>query len=241
MLEEEFDKYANKYDLTSEGLKSRYNHCYRVMNLSEKYAKMLGFDKEDIKLAKTIGLLHDLGRFEQYRLFNSFNDLDTIDHAHYSVIELFDKNKIEKFYDKKEDYEIIKFAIENHNKIKIPKCNNERMLKHAKLIRDVDKIDIMFLLGVLGEFHSKTTDDVISKKVMQEIKNYTLVNNEDIKNNNDALATHFAYIFDINYNICLNQMEEYLKVFYKQIKGNKEFKKILDICDKYVKERMIEC
>lgn len=68
------------------------------MALNKKYAKLLGFNEEDIYLAEIIGLLHDFGRFEQLRKYHSYNDATTIDHADYSIEQLFTNAKASKTY-----------------------------------------------------------------------------------------------------------------------------------------------
>ena len=93
---EEFEKYVNNYDLTKEKIILKKNHSIRVMNLCVKYAKKLGFNDEDISLAKVIGLLHDIGRFEQLKQYDSFEDEKTIDHASLGVKILFCDGLIEK-------------------------------------------------------------------------------------------------------------------------------------------------
>ena len=85
MLEVAFDKYVSNYDLSNELIKLKYDHSYRVMELSIKYAKELEFSESDIELCKIIGLLHDFGRFEQLKVYNTFDDNKSIDHADYSV------------------------------------------------------------------------------------------------------------------------------------------------------------
>ena len=90
-MKEAFDKYVNNYDLNNKDIKKKYLHSYRVMSLSKKYAQLLGWNKHDIELASLIGLLHDIGRFEQLKIYNTFDDSKSIDHAHYGVIELFEK------------------------------------------------------------------------------------------------------------------------------------------------------
>lgn len=235
---EEFEKYVSKYDLNDENIKLKYNHSLRVMELSEKYALTLGFNEEDVKLAKLIGLLHDFGRFEQLRVYNSYNDRETIDHADYSVEQLFDKGFIRNFTEKQEDYEIIKFAIKYHNKYHLPHVNNERMMKHAKLIRDTDKIDILYLLGFLGELNSKACDEQVSIEVLNGFNNHESIDYKYIKNKNDKLATTFGYVFDI-YNVeCLPEIKQNLAYFYKQIDGEKYFKEIFEIVNKYIDERI---
>lgn len=66
-MEEVFERFIADYDLSNSDIKLKYNHSYRVADLQVKYAKLLGFNKEDIEIAKIIGLLHDIGRFEQLK------------------------------------------------------------------------------------------------------------------------------------------------------------------------------
>ena len=168
MLEENFDKYTSNYDLNDINLKSKYNHSYRVMKLMTKYAEKLGWNKQDIELAKIIGLLHDYGRFEQYRIYKNFIDLKTIDHADKSVEELFDKNEIVNFTNRTEDYDLIRFAIKNHNKLTIEDTDNQEYIKFAKLIRDADKVDIMYVLT--NEILRKGTHEGYTPEAMEYIR-----------------------------------------------------------------------
>lgn len=235
---EEFEKYISKYDLNDENIKLKYNHSLRVMKLSEKYALTLGFNEEDVKLAKLIGLLHDFGRFEQLRVYNSYNDRETIDHAEYGIEQLFDKGLIKNFIKDEKYYDIIKYAIKYHNKFKLPVCDNERMMMHAKLIRDVDKIDIIYLLGYLGELNSKATDDNLSPEIIAGFKNYSCVDDKYIRNHNDNLSRTFGYVFDIYNPELLPEIKKNIYYFYKQIDGEKTFKEIYNIVNKYIDERI---
>lgn len=235
---EEFEKYVNNYDLTKEKIILKKNHSIRVMNLCVKYAKKLGFNDEDVSLAKVIGLLHDIGRFEQLKQYDSFEDEKTIDHASLGVNILFCDGLIEKFWNKKEDYELIEFAIKNHNKMKIEETTNERFLKFAKLIRDIDKIDIIYLLGYLSELDTEPSNDLINPKIINSIKNYELSSYKDIKNINDSIALKFAYTYDINYDECLEEFKQNLYYFYKQINFDERFKEIFETVNKYIDERI---
>lgn len=208
------------------------------MNLSEKYAKLLGFNDYDIKLSKVIGLLHDIGRFEQLRVYHSFSDKDTIDHADYSVQQLFDKGLIKEFWKNEDDYEIIKLSIKYHNKHTLPNNLDDKISMHAKLIRDIDKLDIIYLLGFLGELNTKAIDEPINKEIYNSIMNNETAKYKDIKNKNDSIACQFAYAFDINNDICLKEFKDNLYYFYKQIDSEKHFKKIFDEINNYIDERI---
>jgi hypothetical protein len=235
---EEFEKYTNNYDMNDVNIKLKYDHSYRVMNLSRKYANLLGFSTKDVELAALIGLLHDIGRFEQLRVYHSYNDRKTIDHADYSVVQLFDKNQIEKFTKNEQDYEIIKFAIKNHNKYMLPEIDDERAIMHAKLIRDTDKIDILYLLGMLKELNQKADDTPLSKEVIDCIRNHETVDRKYAVSKNDCIAIQFAFVFDIYNDACLEEIKTNIKYFYKQIGKEEIFKEIYEIINNYIDERI---
>ena len=70
----EFDNYTKNYDLDNENLNKKYYHTYRVMGICKAIAKSLKLSDEEINLAKIIGLLHDIARFEQYTKYRTFAD-----------------------------------------------------------------------------------------------------------------------------------------------------------------------
>lgn len=236
MLEEKFDEYTSNYDLNNIHLKSKYNHSYRVMNLCEKYAKELGWSDDDIKLARIIGLLHDYGRFEQYKRYESFIDKDTIDHADLSVEELFDKNEIVNFTDRKEDYDLIKFAIKNHNKLTITGSDDERYIRFAKLIRDADKVDIMYTFS--GERKKIATNDKIKDVVYKYIKEHKIVPRIYTDNENERILIDFGFVFDLNYDVVLNDYKTNFINYYNNIENNSIFEGAYKEVINYINERI---
>lgn len=234
---EEFMEYVSSFDTSLDGIKRKISHSIRVMRLSRKYAMELDFDNDDIELASIIGLLHDIGRFYQYQKYHSFNDFNTIDHADYGVKILFEDGLISKFTDRVEDYELIKFAIKNHNKLKIADTNDSRFIKFAKLIRDVDKLDIVYLLGYLGEYDVNSNDDDISDKVVDDLLNNRPVDRKNEVSINDRVAVTFGLVYDINYNIVLSELKRNYYYYYKRVNNNK-FKNVYDNVNKYIDGRI---
>lgn len=234
---EGFRKYVSNYDLNNIKIKLKYDHSIRVMELSKKYSKQLGFSDYDIKLATMIGLLHDIGRFEQLKMYDSFDD-SKIDHADLGVKILFDEGLIERFWDNKDDYELIKFAIKNHNKFKIEDINDERIMKHAKLIRDTDKIDIMYVYGVSDELKVRGDTSEISEPIINSVRNHQEVLKTNEKTRNDGIVTAFAQAFDINYGVCLEEFKTNLNIFYNILNYKEKFNEVIDIVNKYMDERI---
>lgn len=235
---EEFNKYVSKYDMNIDGIKREYNHSIRVMKLSIKYANLLEYSDDDIELAGIIGLLHDIGRFEQYTKYKSFKDFETIDHADYGIKVLFDEGLIKKFTNRVKDYELIRYAIKNHNKLEIEKINNKRYLKFANLIRDVDKLDIVYLTGYLGEYKCVANEEYISDNIKKCFELRKSINRREILNNNDNLAVSFAFVFDINNDVILKEFRQNIYYFYKRIGGINIFRDIYNEVIKYINERI---
>ena len=82
---EEFIKYTKNFDLSNNRIKGKQEHSLRVMRISEEIAKRLNWKKEEIEIATLIGLLHDIGRFEQYQEFKTFHDSRSVDHGDLGV------------------------------------------------------------------------------------------------------------------------------------------------------------
>lgn len=198
---EEFDNYTAFFDMNNPLIRSRYHHSYRVMDYAVKLSNLLGLDDNDTYIASIIGLLHDVGRFEQIKQYNTIDDSKSIDHAKYSVEYLFDNKNISKYVVDESIYSIIKKAINYHNKFSLPHrglTKKERL--HAKIIRDVDKIDILYLIGVLKENELRYDSKLpISKSVIDAFYSGRLLSHSDIKNDNERILYHLAYVFDLNF------------------------------------------
>jgi len=121
------------------------NTAYGVDEGYEMFKKAFGdiksiLTKEQMELAKIIGLLHDIGRFEQFKKFGSFSDKN-VDHADESCNYLFKDGHIRDFIEDDRYDSIIEKAIRYHNKFRVPKLSDEELL-FTKMIRDMDKVDI---------------------------------------------------------------------------------------------------
>lgn len=233
-----FDDYVSNYNLEDKDIKIKYEHSYRVMELSKKYSKLLGFSEEEQELATLIGLLHDIGRFEQLRVYHTYNDSKSIDHADYGVKILFEDGLIKKFWDKEEDYDLIKFSIQNHNKLLVPEINNERIIKQARLIRDTDKLDILYVVGKLDLFNFRTKEYKLSKEVIKSVKEHKAVSKELVNNLNDDFVLMLSFVFDINYDFVLDEVKENLKGFMKTINTNGTLDDVYKEVIKYIDERV---
>ena len=163
-----------------------------------------------------------------------------MDHADYGVFLLFEKGLIKDFWKNEKDYELIRFAIENHNKLTIPIIDDERIMKFAKLIRDVDKLDIIYIYAFLDDVKFNVSDESISKSVLDDIKSHRVVERINRNNVNNEIALSFAYAFDINNNVIIKEFIKNIEKFYSKLNSD-IFSDIFNEVDAYLKKREILC
>lgn len=215
----EFLRYTENYDLTNENINRKQGHSIRVMNISKQIATELNLTEEQIQIATLIGLLHDIARFEQYTQYQTYNDNRSFDHGDYGV-KILDKD-MRKYIETDEYDKIIKIAIKNHNKFEIEDGLNEEELLFSKIIRDADKIDILYeTIGMFWKGEEKAINNTeISPEVMEKFEQNKLLKREKNKVfvGMDQVMSVLAFIFDINY-----------RPSFKIIKENDYINKIID-------------
>lgn len=145
-----FNDYTSHYDATEPRVALKIEHSFKVCEIAEEIAKSLSLAPEDIELAWFMGLLHDIGRFEQLRRFGTFFDVKSIDHAELSADILFVDEFIENFdvTGLPEDWRnLTELSIRLHNKLSVPAELNSREALFANLLRDADKVDIFRVIA----------------------------------------------------------------------------------------------
>lgn len=207
-----FEEYVKKYDFTDPDISYKYKHTYRVQALCELIAKELGLSQREIEIASLCGLYHDIGRFEQDKRYNSFKDTNTFDHGDIGS-EIFLNEFSSKLKITDEEKQIIAKSILYHNKLEIGKCNDKEAL-YAKMTRDADKLDILYVFAnqiiELGKPEGLVSD-VCHKKFM----NHMSLSRSDITNNTEEILLTLAFIWDINFDASLILIKE--KNYFEKI------------------------
>ena len=199
----EFINYTNNYDSTNVHIARKIGHTFRVMEWSKKIAESLNLSKEDIDLATLIGLLHDLARFEQRRLYDTFSDSKSVDHGDLAVTILEENEYIRKYIEDNQYDDIIKTAVKNHNKFKIEDGLDERTLLHSRIVRDADKLDIMYE-GVHMFYKEPDEIEQIENLPIAEEYYNQFINRKQIFRKKeptvlDGMICLFSFIFDLNF------------------------------------------
>ena len=149
---EAFRTYTANYDPGVPMIMHKIRHSARVCANAERIAASIkpALSEEDVRFAWLLGLVHDIGRFEQVRRYNTFIDAVSVDHAELSADILFRDGLIRSFTDgalSEEDERTAETAVRTHNKLTIPDGLDERTLQFCQILRDADKTDIFRLVA----------------------------------------------------------------------------------------------
>ena len=245
--EDLFKNYVKKYYQYGEAIKRKEEHSFRVQELSKVIATSLNLNKKDIEVASLCGLLHDIGRFEQCKNYQSFSDLKTIDHGSLGKKILKDNNFINDFT--KTNHNIILKSVKYHNKYKVPNNLSDRNKLFINITRDADKIDILniFASKILEINYDNNIE--INKKVFNLLLNKQLVDRHYIKSKTDNIGEVIGMVFDLKYKKSYQLLKEnnYINIIIddllKDLTNNKlinQLKEIKVLVNDYIEE-MITC
>jgi len=159
-------------------------------------------------LAECGGLLHDVARFEQYKVFKTFYDGRSFDHGENGA-RIIREKKILADLPEREASLILK-AVSLHNKPVLPPGLDSEELCIAKVVRDADKVAILSLIAEYVDSDSKDWRDPAITLEMPDNGSYTksvaltaleghMVLHKDMRCVNDFLLSLCAWPVDINY------------------------------------------
>lgn len=215
-----FREYVNQYDAADEKVKLKIGHTYRVADLCERIAVSERMEREEADLAWLLGMLHDIGRFEQLRRFHTFIDAESIDHAALGADILFGREgeheetrqldstqenvkRIRQYIYEEEEDELIETAIRVHSAYRIPENLSERTAKFCHILRDADKIDILRvnMETPLEEIYNTTTEELktstVSEQVMQAFYEHHAILRALRKTTVDHVVGHISLTYEL--------------------------------------------
>lgn len=223
-----FEAYVKKYNIEDEKIRLKAEHTYRVSALCEQIAKSIELSDEDVELAWFLGMLHDIGRFEQVKRYGTFMDAQSVNHAEFGAALLFDEGLIKEFADCSVDgneqiypessegnasclndekyyMNLIRDVIAWHSAYRLPETMDERTRMFCDILRDADKVDI---LRVNVEFSFEDIYNVpldvlrnceVADAVMQAVDEQHAVFREWRKTPVDYLVGHICLVYEMVY------------------------------------------
>jgi HD superfamily phosphodiesterase len=211
---ETFKNYVKGYDVSDEKIRLKIEHTYRVCGLCNQIAVSAGFDENDVDIAWLMGLLHDVGRFEQLKRYGTFIDSESIDHAEFGADLLFKEGLVRDYIDDNRIDDLLEKAVRFHSAYRIPDEFTEDEKRFANLLRDADKIDIL-KVNVdfpLEEIYNVTTKElrncVVTKEVLEAFYDEHAVLRSLKKTPVDNVVGHISLVYELTYPISLKIVKE---------------------------------
>ncbi len=132
-INHQFYDFVLKYDTTNDNIIRKIIHTTTVADMCFTIACELNLNENDRQLAYLGGILHDIGRFEQWKQYQTYNDNLSVDHGDlsYELCKKFDLSMLTAT-----DRETIKLAVKYHTKPY--QCNDERIKLFNQIIMNAD-------------------------------------------------------------------------------------------------------
>ena len=204
-----FDEFIVDYDKTNYMIDMKYIHSINVANNAVNIARSIGLDEEGRYLAYVVGILHDIGKFEQVKLYKTLDDTNTVDHANYGC-DLLRNGLIRQFLHENKYDEIIIKAIKNHNKFNIDDDFSDDEKLYCSILRDADKLDVFKRLSEsqFEDDYNVTKDMIISPDISLKINKKRPIEFGLVNNNLDKVLLRLSMVYDINYEYTLKTIKQ---------------------------------
>lgn len=208
-----FNDYTTNYDTNNISVRLKIAHSYRVAEISERIAKTVINEQQVFPdFSWLLGLIHDIGRFEQITRYGTFKDALSVDHAELGANILFHDNLFDSFISVEEacvvakDFQRMKVtaetAIRLHNKLKLPEKMEAHTNTYTKILRDADKADIFRVLTE-PPYNERNLKGLLARDdVMRCVKGHRCVPRPagDVKVNElEALIAQCCMAFELEY------------------------------------------
>jgi len=179
------------------------NVCDNMLLLGEG----LNLAGEELILAETIGLFHDIGRFEQYRQYGTFVDAVSVDHARLGIRQLTIHSVLSRCTGSEK--RLIAMAIAHHNAAVLPETEDKEAGLYMRLIRDADKLDVWRVL--IDYYHERDErpsaaielgvpdDPRCSPEIIDALYTKRSAQLRDARTVNDAILMQISWVFDVNF------------------------------------------
>lgn len=206
-----FERYVKPYlDTDQEGvgnIQLKIVHTRKVCEVMALLCSGERLSPEETRIATATALLHDVGRFPQYRRWRTFRDSDSDNHARLAI----DVIREEKLLDGLAPGEqlLIEEAVRFHNLLVLPSKVQSPSRLFINLIRDADKLDIwrvfVELQGLPPEERASAATlgfsdlpDEVSENCVKKMAGGSIVNLEDVRTLNDFKLLQISWVYDLN-------------------------------------------
>ena len=206
-----FESYVQTFnDIDAEGFRNillKVEHTRKVCRIMALLATGESLTAQEARLADAIALLHDVGRFPQFRRWRTFRDSDSDNHARLGIEVLREERVLNQL--PRSERLIIEEAIRFHNLLALPLKFSSPTALYIRLIRDADKLDIWrVFLDYFRQPPEQRPSAVtlgfpdlpgVSPDCIRELAAGRVIRLEDVRVLNDFKLLQISWVYDLNF------------------------------------------
>jgi HD superfamily phosphohydrolase YqeK len=237
------DEYLNN------NLRLKEMHTHRVCGETRLLAEALKLSDNDARIAETIALLHDIGRFEQFKKYRTYKDTASEDHSAIGLRVMNEEGVLEDF-DPQERTRIER-AVEYHNKKVLPEGLDEKTELFSKIIRDADKLDIYHLIiENLNRYYANPCtfqlelefpdNPQCSPDMLAAVEQGRLIDYSMLRTLSDTILLQIGWVYDIYFDATLRRIVEkrFLEQYISRLPDTDDVKRATHAVMRYVQKRL---
>jgi hypothetical protein len=229
-------------------IRLKEKHTEHVCRNMILLGKAIGLSDQDLVLAETMGLFHDVGRFKQFDIYGTFKDMESENHALLGLRELAAHDVLAACTT--DEKKLITKAIAYHNAPEIPRGENGTALLFIRLLRDADKLDIWKVFIEYYKNRDKQPNPVVeiglpddpflSPQVVTALTEDRFVRMQDLKTSNDFKLLLISWVFDLNfiYSFQVVKDRKYIEKIEATLPSSKKISAAVNHAHDYVKRHL---
>lgn len=226
----------------------KIEHTRNVQKNILQIAEGLSLTDDQKRLAETVALFHDIGRFPQYTEYKTFRDAISLSHGLLGRKTLIAKGVLDCLPE--EERELILKAVNFHGAFSIPTTFNEETVFILKMVRDADKVDIF---RVFLEYYESPPEERASATAfgMPDSPEYseimlTNLNNKEvasythIRTENDFKLMKLSWIYALYFDESVRLLQErgLIEKLIGMLPQTDEIKAAVEVLKQYIDERL---
>ena len=201
------------------------------------------------RIADVIAILHDIGRFEQFVKYRTYNDSRSVNHCLLGL-EVLHRRKVLEQVDRYER-ELIEKAIEYHGLRELPGDLEGQCLLFSKLIRDADKLDVFYVVTEYYRQYRDNPEEFIleldfpdepgySAGVVEGILGGRRIDYSKLRTLNDMKLCQLGWVYDVNFTATLKRIKQrrFLEKIFDFLPETEDIDKVREKIFEYVDSRI---
>ncbi len=236
-------------DYVNMNVRLKEDHTRRVCENIVAIGNDLDLDPHALLLAEVTALFHDIGRFEQFRRYRTFNDARSENHALLALRVLEEHDLLRRL--PPAEREIVSRSVRYHNVRAISGDESASVLFHARLLRDADKLDVYYTVIT---YYRQYKEDPGGFKlelelpdepgytdiVIENILNEQQTDYQKLKTLNDMKLLQLGWVYDVNFTATLKRISKcgYLKMLIDLLPQTEDIEKVSEKILTYVDRRI---